>query len=199
MKVRYEHENKDPHATRARRVSAALVGATRRSRNPRTLPPLAAGPGRASLPDNPDGGRTGRRRPAPVAAGLDPGSYLIRDFSRQIESLAAYSGARRVAVDKLDNHTWQAAPCDGRCASNTRSAWDLSVRGAPGRNPRFLQRHQRVPARARPGTAALPGRPGAARASRAGRCTPACRKRAACLARPAATASGCTGRPTTTR
>ena len=36
------------------------------------------------------------------------------------------------------------------------------------------------------------------RASRAGRCTPACRKRAACLARPAATASGCTGRPTTT-
>ena len=50
-----------------------------------------------------------------------PGSYLIRDFSRQIESLAAYSGARRVAVDKLDNHTWQAAPCDGRCASNTRS------------------------------------------------------------------------------
>ena len=50
-----------------------------------------------------------------------PGSYLIRDFSRQIESLTAYSGARRVTVNKLDNHTWQAAPCDGRCASNTRS------------------------------------------------------------------------------
>ncbi|MPT38815.1 MAG: peptidase M61, partial [Achromobacter sp.] len=32
-----------------------------------------------------------------------PGSYLIRDFSRQIESLAAYSGTRRVAVDKTDN------------------------------------------------------------------------------------------------
>ena len=26
MKVRYEHENKDPHATRARRVSAAPRG-----------------------------------------------------------------------------------------------------------------------------------------------------------------------------
>ena len=42
-----------------------------------------------------------------------PGSYLIRDFSRQIESLGARAGGRPVAVTKLDNHTWQAAPCDG--------------------------------------------------------------------------------------
>ena len=60
-----------------------------------------------------------------------PGSYLIRDFSRQIESLAAYSGARRVAVNKLDNHTWQAAPCDGPLRVEYEVyAWDLSVRGA---------------------------------------------------------------------
>lgn len=60
-----------------------------------------------------------------------PGSYLIRDFSRQIESLTAHCGNRRVAVDKIDNHTWQAAPCDGPLrVEYTVYAWDLSVRGA---------------------------------------------------------------------
>lgn len=60
-----------------------------------------------------------------------PGSYLIRDFSRQIESLTAYSGNRRVVVDKIDNHTWQAAPCDGPLrVEYAVYAWDLSVRGA---------------------------------------------------------------------
>ncbi|CAB3844263.1 M61 family metallopeptidase [Achromobacter ruhlandii] len=60
-----------------------------------------------------------------------PGSYLIRDFSRQIESLTAHCGNRRVAVDKIDNHTWQAVPCDGPLrVEYTVYAWDLSVRGA---------------------------------------------------------------------
>jgi len=60
-----------------------------------------------------------------------PGSYLIRDFSRQVESLAAHAGGRRVPVQKLDNHTWQAAPCDGPLqVEYTVYAWDLSVRGA---------------------------------------------------------------------
>lgn len=60
-----------------------------------------------------------------------PGSYLIRDFSRQIESLTAHAGSRRVPVDKIDNHTWQAAPCDGPLrVEYTVYAWDLSVRGA---------------------------------------------------------------------
>ncbi|WOB74283.1 M61 family metallopeptidase [Achromobacter xylosoxidans] len=60
-----------------------------------------------------------------------PGSYLIRDFSRQIESLTAHCGNRRVAVDKIDNHTWRAAPCDGPLrVEYTVYAWDLSVRGA---------------------------------------------------------------------
>ena len=130
-----------------------------------------------------------------------PGSYLIRDFSRQIESLTAYSGARRVTVNKLDNHTWQAAPCDGPLRVEYEVyAWDLSVRGAHldethgffNGTSVFLRVH---------GQEQLPCLVDLAppRASRAGRCTPACRKRAACLARPAATASGCTGRPTTTR
>jgi len=60
-----------------------------------------------------------------------PGSYLIRDFSRQVETLAARAGGQPVAVTKLDNHTWQAAPCQGPLQVDyTVYAWDLSVRGA---------------------------------------------------------------------
>jgi len=60
-----------------------------------------------------------------------PGSYLIRDFSRQVETLSARSGTRRVNVVKVDNHTWQAAPCEGPLTVEyIVYAWDLSVRGA---------------------------------------------------------------------
>ena len=60
-----------------------------------------------------------------------PGSYLIRDFSRQVETLQARAAGRPVAVTKLDNHTWQAAPCAGPLQVDyTVYAWDLSVRGA---------------------------------------------------------------------
>jgi len=60
-----------------------------------------------------------------------PGSYLIRDFSRQVETLQARANGRPVAVAKRDNHTWQAAPCDGPLQVDyTVYAWDLSVRGA---------------------------------------------------------------------
>src|SRR3546814_1633877 len=57
-----------------------------------------------------------------------PGSYLIRDFSRQVETLQARAAGRPVAVAKLDNHTWQAAPCAGPLqVDHTVYAWDLSV------------------------------------------------------------------------
>ncbi len=60
-----------------------------------------------------------------------PGSYLIRDFSRQVETLAAHAGGRAVAATKLDNHTWRVAPCRGPLrVTYTVYAWDLSVRGA---------------------------------------------------------------------
>ena len=60
-----------------------------------------------------------------------PGSYLIRDFARQIETISAQSGRRQLAMTKLDNHTWQAAPCQGSLLINiVVYAWDLSVRGA---------------------------------------------------------------------
>jgi len=60
-----------------------------------------------------------------------PGSYLIRDFSRQIETLSARSEQGELAVRKTSSHVWQVAPCDGALTvTYTVYAWDLSVRGA---------------------------------------------------------------------
>jgi len=60
-----------------------------------------------------------------------PGSYMIREFARHIVSIRAQSRGRPVALEKLDKHTWRAAPAAGplevRCEVY---AWDLSVRGA---------------------------------------------------------------------
>ena len=60
-----------------------------------------------------------------------PGSYLIRDFARQIETISARSGNHRLTVVKLDNHSWQIEPCAQPLhITTTVYAWDLSVRGA---------------------------------------------------------------------
>ncbi len=60
-----------------------------------------------------------------------PGSYMIREFARHIVSIEARTGGRRVALDKVDKHTWQAARCRGPLTLSYRVyAWDLSVRGA---------------------------------------------------------------------
>ncbi len=60
-----------------------------------------------------------------------PGSYLIRDFARQIETISARSGKRRLTVVKVDNHSWQVEPCaEPLHITTTVYAWDLSVRGA---------------------------------------------------------------------
>ena len=60
-----------------------------------------------------------------------PGSYLIRDFARQIETLRAHTGGHDVAVEKTGNHSWRAAPCQGPLTVEySIYAWDLSVRGA---------------------------------------------------------------------
>lgn len=76
--------------------------------------------------------------PEPDAAGQElslpawiPGSYLIRDFARHIETLEARDDDGPVAVRKLDNHRWQCAPARGALrVGYTVYAWDLSVRGA---------------------------------------------------------------------
>ena len=60
-----------------------------------------------------------------------PGSYMIREFARNIVRIEAESEGKAVALKKLDKHTWQAAPC-GRSLTLTYEvyAWDLSVRAA---------------------------------------------------------------------
>jgi len=62
-----------------------------------------------------------------------PGSYMIREFARNIVTLHAEADGRAVAVAKLDKHTWRAAPVPGGAALTLRYrvyAWDLSVRAA---------------------------------------------------------------------
>lgn len=60
-----------------------------------------------------------------------PGSYMIREFARNIVRIRAESAGKNVALKKLDKHTWQAAPCDKRITLNYEVyAWDLSVRAA---------------------------------------------------------------------
>lgn len=60
-----------------------------------------------------------------------PGSYLIRDFSRQIETIQATSNDRPVDIQKRGDHEWVCAPCAGPLQLKyVIYAWDLSVRTA---------------------------------------------------------------------
>ncbi len=60
-----------------------------------------------------------------------PGSYLIRDFSRQVESIQAQSNGTTIDVKKRGSHSWFCAPCSGPLVLDyCIYAWDLSVRGA---------------------------------------------------------------------
>ncbi len=60
-----------------------------------------------------------------------PGSYLIRDFARNIVSLAASSAGSPVQTTKLDKSTWQCAPVGGPLLIRYQVyAKDRSVRGA---------------------------------------------------------------------
>lgn len=60
-----------------------------------------------------------------------PGSYMIREFSRNIVQASAECGGQPVELSKLDKHSWQAAPCKGKLTVHYEVyAWDLSVRAA---------------------------------------------------------------------
>lgn len=63
-----------------------------------------------------------------------PGSYMIRDFARNIVRIRADAGGATVPLTKLDKQTWQAAPLDVGAGPLVLSyevyAWDLSVRSA---------------------------------------------------------------------
>jgi predicted metalloprotease with PDZ domain len=64
-----------------------------------------------------------------------PGSYMIREFARNIVRIRAESGGAQsgetVRLAKLDKHSWQAAPVAGPLTVHYEVyAWDLSVRAA---------------------------------------------------------------------
>ncbi len=60
-----------------------------------------------------------------------PGSYMIRDFAKNIISINALCEGEPVALVKLDKQTWKAAPVAGTLVVEYEVyAWDLSVRGA---------------------------------------------------------------------
>ncbi len=60
-----------------------------------------------------------------------PGSYMIRDFAKNIVTIEAACGGTPVTLNKLDKQSWQAAPCTGVLKiSYSVYAWDLSVRSA---------------------------------------------------------------------
>ena len=63
-----------------------------------------------------------------------PGSYLIRDFSKQIESIEAYSIAgtrKKIALERIDNDHWRLPPVSGPVeVLTTVYAFDPSVRAA---------------------------------------------------------------------
>ena len=60
-----------------------------------------------------------------------PGSYMIREFSRNIVQIRAESNGKNVALAKLDKHSWRAAPVVATLTVIYEVyAWDLSVRAA---------------------------------------------------------------------
>lgn len=60
-----------------------------------------------------------------------PGSYLIRDFSRHVETIRGRHGGQWHNPKKLDDHRWAFEGCQGSLTIEmVVYAWDLSVRGA---------------------------------------------------------------------
>ncbi len=59
-----------------------------------------------------------------------PGSYMIREFARNVVRISALAGGRRIALEKVDKHTWRAAPAKQIELAYEVYAWDLSVRAA---------------------------------------------------------------------
>lgn len=62
-----------------------------------------------------------------------PGSYMVREFARNIVTLSAFNEAgRKVKIEKTDKQTWQATPVKGGTLTLRYDvyAWDMSVRAA---------------------------------------------------------------------
>ncbi len=60
-----------------------------------------------------------------------PGSYMVREFAKNITHITASCKGKPVALEQLSKDTWQAAPCDGALTVTSRVyAFDMSVRTA---------------------------------------------------------------------
>ncbi|WP_374517984.1 M61 family metallopeptidase [Undibacterium squillarum] len=60
-----------------------------------------------------------------------PGSYMVREFARNIIRIEARSGGKKVALKKLSKTSWKAAACKEALEVRYEVyAWDLSVRAA---------------------------------------------------------------------
>lgn len=60
-----------------------------------------------------------------------PGSYMVRDFARNVVRLNAVSDGRELAVERVDKSVWLCEPCAGELRVRYEVyAWDLSVRAA---------------------------------------------------------------------
>ena len=60
-----------------------------------------------------------------------PGSYMIRDFAKNIVTISARSGDASIAIMQQDKSNWRLEPCPGPLIIEYQVyAWDLSVRGA---------------------------------------------------------------------
>jgi len=60
-----------------------------------------------------------------------PGSYMIRDFAKNIISLKAQSKNQKISIEKLDKSTWKIEAVDAPILIEYEVyAWDLSVRSA---------------------------------------------------------------------
>ncbi len=60
-----------------------------------------------------------------------PGSYMIRDFAKNIVQIEAWAGNQAVTMTKLDKQSWRCSPCNGPLTLRYEVyAWDLSVRAA---------------------------------------------------------------------
>ena len=60
-----------------------------------------------------------------------PGSYMIRDFAKNITTIKAYSDKQTVHINKIDKSTWQVDAVEADLTLEYEVyAWDLSVRSA---------------------------------------------------------------------
>lgn len=59
-----------------------------------------------------------------------PGSYMIREFARNIVRITALANGKKASLKKIDKHTWRAPPARRIELAYEVYAWDLSVRAA---------------------------------------------------------------------